>query len=614
MLSIFGMANVEDNSKLYWLHALWVWYTVWAVTRLMFDAQYNFIPRRMQWLKEQPIPRATTVLVEEVPDDKLTTGDLRRFFDEEVFAKQVVQAVYFVKDTTQLLDRIEHRNMLQEQVARLNSSNMGGGKIATLGSKTAANLAAELLDNEREVERLKTEIDASEDRNSRAAFVTFTRRRFQAIVLKMFGEEDKEEIIATIPPDPADIIWSDLMADPEHQVSKQFVGRVLTVILFFTVLPLTFTITAYADFDVVRKQVPVLDHIQRNFVGFEAAWNGFVQASLLTTLMGLLPTALVFIFDNFYVLKARAKTQEKLQTWYFAFQVFFVLLVTAIGKSLLQTAWKLLTNPRSVFSLLAKTMPHSTHFYLNLFPLQMTTHTLQLIRIAPLFKFVALKKTYQISPEIVKMLAGNTGKLENDEESAESLAKENAEPENQCDYGMGARFARFSLLLTTAVVFSTLSPLITILGWLNFGLSRVVYTYLLVYAETRKPDLGGEFWINAMSQCFMGLVIYVTLMTGVLYECCTNWIPGAISLSCFAYLWVKWRQFSRQFRWESLAFANLGEVATELTRTPTATNYKQPELPAPPEEKEDEEAAPREEPQRSIFGSIGPNMRPFGLC
>merc|ERR1712227_977154 len=157
------------------------------------------------------------------------------------------------------------------------------------------------------------------------------------------------------------------------------------------------------------------------------------------------------------------------------------------------------------------------------------------------------------------------------------------EPEDQDYYGMGSRSARFSLLLVVALVFCSLTPLITVLAFINFALCRVFYMHLFVFAETRKPDLGGVFWCTMLRHVLQGLFLYIALMTGVLAERASTWVPSAVSASSFLFLGSTYTTLRTRYRWENIKIDDLrdDEDMVEL-REPTRTSYSQPELPEPP--------------------------------
>jgi len=256
--------------------------------------------------------------------------------------------------------------------------------------------------------------------------------------------------------------------------------------------------------------------------------------------------------------------QHHLQNWYFAFQVVFVLLVTAVGSSLFLTATRLVNRPMEVFTLLADSLPQATHFYLNFFVVQAGAAAMELLRPVPLLKYCIFKRIYE--PE---------------------TARELAEPEDQDYNGMGSRSARLAMLLVTALVFCTLSPLITILAFAHFALRRLVYGYLFVYAETPKPDLGGTFWCTQLKHVQQGLVLYIVVMTGVLLKRASSPIPAVVAGSSFVYWAISYNGFRRILRWETLPFEEIAKAdvfagGADQPRVPVGGMcYKQPELPPP---------------------------------
>ena len=77
---------------------------------------------------------------------------------------------------------------------------------------------------------------------------------------------------------------------------------------------------------------------------------------------------------------------------------------------------------------------------------------------------------------------------------------------------MGARMAKITLHIVVASVFASCCPLILIFAWLYCTIGSLSYGYLLIYAETKKPDMGGSFWVKSLRHLFAGLAIYVLLM------------------------------------------------------------------------------------------------------
>jgi len=192
------------------------------------------------------------------------------------------------------------------------------------------------------------------------------------------------------------------------------------------------------------------------------------------------------------------------------------------------------TDPFSVFGVLADTMPYATHFFMNYVVLQLTTHSLNLLRYVPLMKFKAFSVMY-----------------------ADEAARAMSEPEDQDYYGIGARSARWTIVMCIGLVYGTICPPINLLCFANFALIRLIYGYLLPFAESRKTDLGGVFWVTMMNQLFVGTLLYSILMTGMLGRRGATWGPSAIAALSIAYVLWSLHRFQSAFLWEKLPYEEI---------------------------------------------------------
>merc|ERR1719401_2752785 len=300
--------------------------------------------------------------------------------------------------------------------------------------------------------------------NLTKAFVTFKSRRDAELAKMMNYTTEADEFVCSIPPDPTDVLWTDLQVDPVHEKLWSLIGYALIAGLFWAYLPTVVSIAYFTSIETLAEYSAVFQSMAED-PSISALWDGLVNSLALQLFISFVPTFLVIIFSNFFVLKSGNSLQHKIQDWYFYFLVVFVLLVTAIGSSLLDTLQELAEDPTSIVYLLASTLPLATHFYLNYLPLQWVTHAQNMMRFANLFKFKSFSALF-----------------------GEAIAVKKAEPEDQDYYGLGSRSARFTFMLTLTLSFCSLSPLITILGFVNFWVCRKSYGYLCVFCETKKLD------------------------------------------------------------------------------------------------------------------------------
>lgn len=203
---------------------------------------------------------------------------------------------------------------------------------------------------------------------------------------------------------------------------------------------------------------------------------------------------------------------------------------------------------------MATALPTSTHFYLNFLILQCPLHFLQLTRWMQVLKFLAFSRIFKAE-----------------------RARELAEPEGQAFNGVGSRSARFTIQLLIGVVYTTISPLCSVTCFLNFATCRLVYGYLMVYAEGRKADLGGVFWATQLGHVYIGVLLHNVVVTGILSLRAQVPLPALIALPSIPYCLLRLRRWHRGLQWEKLPFK---EYVQGDFQVPAADKqvYVQPEL------------------------------------
>merc|ERR1719329_5995 len=380
--------------------------------------------------------------------------------------------------------------------------------------------------------------------NRYVGFVTFRDRADAVTALQHEYSMDAEEFVTSMPPEPGSIRWDSICRKPSGNYFNTFVGYFLTSLLYIFYMPCVVKITTLASNPNIRLG------------WFQSFWNGLAPTLGLFLMVSFLPTFLSLIFSNFFPVVSDALVQIKMQKWYFFFQVVFVLLTASIGNSVVGFTEEILADPFSVFDIIARSLPSSTHFYMNLIIVQWYNHSGNLMRRMPLINFIRNKRLYP---------------------DDHMKARELAEPEDPDYYGIGSRSTRLTIDLLIGIIFSTICPVLAFLVFIDFGICRVVYSYNLPFAETIKPDSGGKHFLIQLHHVFFGLVIYIIMMTGVLAQngaeetvfClsggfdtgkkqnirvgCLCW-PAWVSLSSGVFLAFAWRRFS-SMRWKKLTFA-----------------------------------------------------------
>merc|ERR1719343_262680 len=116
-LSYFSFGNIQFGAWHYWVYAFVVWGVCIIVHHYVFRAQERFCREfRYKWLKTLPEPRASTIMVENIPSKYRSDEKLKQFFDN-LLKKDAVFSAYVVRDTTELLAAEEVQNRIAFKLA-----------------------------------------------------------------------------------------------------------------------------------------------------------------------------------------------------------------------------------------------------------------------------------------------------------------------------------------------------------------------------------------------------------------------------------------------------------------------------------------------------------------
>lgn len=574
VLGKFGIMNLPNNSPVLILHALLTWYVIWVLRSVLFEAQERFVARRFAWILSMPAPRATTVLVEGIPTQYCSDAALQAYF-AKLFPDDQIQDAYVVKQTHWLVSAVAAYESADLGVAESNFEWESAGReeerrpmcrdyYGKLVDKIDYYLERRREAAMRMVAERQRILSASTELNpevySSSGFVTFSTRRAAAVAQYLKVRADEEIFTMSTPPDPSDVIYEDLQAGVGTFL-KETLGYACTVGLYFAFTPIVLAISWLINMGEMMRIFPILKRFFEAVPAAQPLVEGVVASGGLNIFMSFLPSIFMLIFKNFFTLKAGQWVQHKLQVWYFWFQIIFILLFPVVGSSLWDTMVALLHYPTYTFELLARRLPVSTHFYMNFSVMMWYLHGLQLTRYMNIFKYVCLNAFLD-----------------------DRRAKELSEPEDQDYYGIGGRSARFTIAFLVGLVYCSLEPFIIIFAGINFVVSESLFGYLLVFAETRKPDLGGVFWVTKLRHVLFGMLVYIMLMFGVLFHRADSHLPGLLVAPAFVYWYRTFSRFHTAFDWQALPFEELmkGEESRPVNHNaPQLARYVQRELVEP---------------------------------
>jgi len=505
-VSRLDISHMPKNNSCRWLHAVLVVFVIGVITSFVRASHEEFVERRFHWLQNLQNPQRKTVLIENIPPQYRSDRALREYF-ERIFSKGSVERAYLVRKTDRLCGQMEQLKALSCKLS-LSESGEAGCEASCKGLDATREQRRRLIEAIKE-ERARIEAACSgelEDSQAEAdlwrfrsasGFVTFASRLQQRMASRELYRKDITEFIVERAPSPSDVVYNDLARSHTAAGARERLGWFCLVFLFVTWCPMVVCISSSTKLDKLQHYFEPLRELCTRYPQVQWILEGILATAALKLFLAFLPNILLGIIQKFFLLKADSWAQVRLERWYFAFLIIFVLLVTILGRSIVFTALMLIEHPTKIMELLAASLPGVSHFYINYVQLGIVAIAFEAVRIANLVKYGIHKVVYNLPREAAKHLS---------------------EPEDPASFGIGARMALTMLMAAISIVFCTCSPLIVIPAWGFFALGELIYGYLLVYAETKKPDLGGCCWVEAVEQVFFAMLIFVLLMTRILIK------------------------------------------------------------------------------------------------
>eukprot|EP00930_Biecheleria_cincta_P090505 TRINITY_DN798_c0_g1_i2.p1 TRINITY_DN798_c0_g1~~TRINITY_DN798_c0_g1_i2.p1 ORF type:complete len:797 (+),score=140.85 TRINITY_DN798_c0_g1_i2:1761-4151(+) len=549
-LTLIAMGNVKFlHPWLYYVDGVVVLLVCWITKRELFKSMDNFCLKRFEWLESLPSPQATSIMIEGIPESHRSETKLWEYFSQ-----------FFAKDDIRDIHIVMHIPELENTVAKLEAAELAltqaqvqwekDGKDPAKRPKTSFYHEDALEcyekaknDAEQEAEKLRDALENDHKTpggvNASTAFVTFENALDCSKAVGLNFSPHKDEWLISLAPPPGDLIWSDMKVSEEGKSVKRVLGYAAVFGLYASFTPVCLLVTNLAS---MLELGPL-----------QSIWDTYAPTMGLLIFLSFVPTVLILIFSFLFNFKCEVNVQVETQNWYFWFLFFFVILVTAIGQGFSVFVEEISERPFDLPLILADKMPAATHYYLTYLSLQWVTHGMNLMRYIQVGKFIGFSKL-----------------LETEEARAMS------EPEDQDYYGMGSRSARFTSNLLIALIFGTLSPLMSLLAWINFWVCRVIYGYLMVWAETKKADSGGVFFVNQLKHTLMGLIFYTLLMAGIFIRRAPDYVPAGCAIAAAVFAVHTFYVFSTKFNWETLS----AEEAIKLHHDHSASDdaYIQPEI------------------------------------
>jgi len=489
------LAGPWGISVVVWAYVSCVWFVVCVGMRSTFVAQKRFLSLRYKWLTNLPAPQATTLLVENIPRGFRSDGSLLVYFSG-LFGSDAVERAYVVRNTTTLRQLIAQAETLDLQEGSRRScfwhwlfgrSPSGSDDDSIVQQREEA-----MMEVQKEKARIASAVSREDPEVvTSSGFVTFATRRACRLALQEQLRHSADDFLKSVPPEPSDVNYESLAAG-YHGV---WLCRFFTLLVFGIWMPMIVVISGLATPKTLRM-LPFFDGIFQRNPYLEAHLEGIAATVAMRACLLFLPNVIALLLRTFEAAVSGAQEQVDLQRRYYNFLVVFVVLVNAVGISVVSSLEVLVQSPASGFTMLADTLPRASHFYANYLIFGTTCLMSYLLRIPVLAKYLGYR------------MCGVEAQA----------ARRLSEHEDQDSDGPGARMALASLMMTIALVFCTCMPIILLPAMAYFFLGGHVYRFLAIYCEARRSDRGGEIWVDGLRNIHFALLLYTSLMVGILYQ------------------------------------------------------------------------------------------------
>ncbi|KAF2648636.1 DUF221-domain-containing protein [Lophiostoma macrostomum CBS 122681] len=292
---------------------------------------------------------------------------------------------------------------------------------------------------------------------------------------------------------PQEVVWNNLrIGVAEHWVRWLLATAFISVMIIFWAIPVAFV-----------GAVSQINYLTQRFTWLE--WINSIPTVILGVITGLLPTIMLAVLMALVPIICRllaklagwvtySQVELQTQSWYFAFQVIQVFLVTTCAGAVTTVIDQVLKNPGSVLTLLSENLPKASNFYINYFVLfGLSACAGSLLNIGGFVTVVLLGR----------ILPGKTPR-----KIFQKLTKLSAPM-------WGSEFPKWVNLGVIALTYSGIAPLV--LGFSTVGLSLIylAFRYNFLYAYETGIDTKGAAYQRALQQLMTGVYLSQGCLIGL---------------------------------------------------------------------------------------------------
>eukprot|EP00746_Dinoflagellata_sp_MGD_P008356 gnl/MRDRNA2_/MRDRNA2_116720_c0_seq1.p1 gnl/MRDRNA2_/MRDRNA2_116720_c0~~gnl/MRDRNA2_/MRDRNA2_116720_c0_seq1.p1 ORF type:complete len:747 (+),score=57.81 gnl/MRDRNA2_/MRDRNA2_116720_c0_seq1:155-2395(+) len=433
-----GILNVPNASPMLWLDAMSVWVITLVFLHYIFHMHQDLARRRLEYLHDRP--SAKQIFVYNIP---IGSAAFLPFGSDSVEGGS--------GRASKFMDRFFRRCYPNALVSTEPLGNGGNHEPPPCGIVTFRTVR-------------DAHICAQTQHGS-------TRKRWQVRLAPDCKEELLEENMTQ------DNAWS---------LSRTLIGLAGLIAVFcFWFIPVS-AVCAMARLQYVEQIWPATAQWLEKHPHMSNIVEGLLSTAGLNMFMMLLPYMLTFLSRLRGHLLER-DVDRSVQNMLFYFLLIFVLLVAALGQSVLIILVEFARSPERIVSAIGLVLPKVSNFYISYLILQIAILAFRLMYFYGLYVWFSGDKSRDLQAEIRVPLET-----------------------------WGVKYARWTIILVIALVYSAIAPVVLPLAVCVFALGYAVHSYELVFVAEAPFEIGGLNMPIATTHVHIGLAVHQFLMIALL--------------------------------------------------------------------------------------------------
>ncbi|KAG8385244.1 hypothetical protein BUALT_Bualt03G0021900 [Buddleja alternifolia] len=543
-LDKLSMSHIEQKSPRLWAFVIGTYWVSFVTYCLLWKAYKHVSDLRAAALMSPEVSNEQfAVLVRDIPP--VPEGQTRKDQVDSYFKAIYPDTFYrslVVTDSAKLNTIYEKLEGYKKKLTRaetISAANPQGprptkktGFLGLIGEKVDA---IEYYDKKIKELILKLEAEQKvilKDKQQCAAVIFFNNRLTAAAASQCLHDTMVDTWTVMEAPESREMMWTNLHKNfYERQIRQYIVYFIVFLAIFFYMIPIGI-ISAFTTLENLKKLLPFLKPIL-DTASVRSVLGAYLPQLALIIFLAMLPKFLLFL-SKLEGIPSQSHAERAASGKYFYFIVLNVFIGVTLGSSLFSKLKDIEDDPKSVFRLLAMSLPGSATFFLTFVALKFFVgYGLELARIVPLIVY-HLKKKFVCKTEADLKEAWAPGSL-----------------------GYATRIPGDMLIATIVLCYSVIAPLIIPFGVAYFGLGWVLLRNQVLKVYVPSYESYGKMWPHMYKRIVASLILYQVTMLGYFILKQFIFTPVLIPLPILSliFVYVCNKKFYRSFQSTALDVA-----------------------------------------------------------